>query len=251
MSKKIKILIIGATSTIAEHCARQWLKQQPCEIILCSRNLEKLQRVSQDLKVRYPEAELHLKTLNFLDAVEIEQYINTLYQHHTIDIALIAHGVLPDQEKCQTNLESCQYTMQVNAISPLLFTETIIKHMIEKDHGKLAIISSVAADRARKSNYIYGSAKAMIDKYIQGLQHRLALLHSSVDVTLVKPGPTATTMTLGMTSKGKLASAEDVAQDIVQAIQISKPTLYTPSKWRLLMFIIRHIPFFLFKKIDI
>lgn len=251
MSQKLKILIVGGTSTIAEHCARQWLKQYDCEIILCGRNPEKLQRLCQDLKVRYPKAELQLKTLDFLDAHAIEQYINTLYQHSIIDIALIAHGVLPNQEQCQTDLKLCQQAMQINAISPLLFAETIAKHMIENNHGKLAVIGSVAGDRGRRSNYIYGAAKAMIDKYMQGLQHRLALSHSVVQAILIKPGPTATAMTAELAHTAQLAPVEDVAKDIIQAIEVGKPILYTPSKWRLIMLIIRHIPFFLFKKIDI
>lgn len=251
MSKKVRILIVGGTSAIAEHCARQWLKQQACEIILLGRDLDKLQRVSQDLTVRNPKAELQLKTIDFLDAKSIESYIDGLYQQTPIDIALIAHGTLPDQEQCQNDLLQCQQAMQINAISPLLFAESIAKHMIEKNHGKLAVIGSVAGDRGRKSNYIYGAAKAMIDTYMQGLQHRLALMHSAVQATLIKPGPTATPMTAGLSGKGKLATPESVAKDIVQAIATGKATLYTPGKWAIIMLIIRHLPFFLFKKMDI
>lgn len=251
MSKKLTILIIGATSTIAEHCARQWLKQQSCEVILLGRDLDKLQRVERDLKIRAPEASLQLKTIDFLDAEAIQDYIAELYQQQCIDIALIAHGTLPDQEQCQTDLTVCQQAMQVNAISPILFAEAIVKHMIEKDHGKLAVIGSVAGDRGRKSNYIYGASKAMIDTYMQGLQHRLALINAKVQASLIKPGPTATPMTAGISGKGKLASPEQVANDIVQGIQQGRASIYTPGKWALIMLIIRNLPFFLFKKMDI
>ena len=251
MSNKLRILIVGGTSTIAEHCARVWLKQQPCELILLGRDSEKLQRVINDLKVRNPDANVQMQRVNFLDAQAIQTCIQTLNQQAAIDIALIAHGSLPNQEQCQIDLVQCQQSIEVNAISPVLFTEAIAQYMIERNHGKLAVIGSVAGDRGRKSNYIYGASKAFIDTYVEGLQHRLALTNSKVTTTLIKPGPTATPMTAGITGKGKLASPEQVAQDIVHAIEKGKKTVYTPKKWAIIMMIIRNLPFFLFKKMDI
>ena len=251
MSNKPRILIVGGTSAIAEHCARLWLKQQPCELILLGRDQDKLQRVANDLKVRAPHADIQLQTLDFLNAAEIQDYINNINQKGAIDIALIAHGNLPDQTLCQNDLVQCQQAIEINALSPVLFTEIIAKNMIERNHGKLAVIGSVAGDRGRKSNYVYGASKAMIDKYLQGLQHRLALIGSAVTATLIKPGPTATPMTAGISGKGKLASPEQVANDIVQGIDRAKATVYTPGKWALIMLIIRNLPFFLFRKMDI
>lgn len=251
MSNKLRILIVGGTSTIAEHCARVWLKQQSCELILLGRDHDKLQRVINDLKVRNPYAEIKLQLVNFLDPQAIQTCIQILNQQAAIDIALIAHGNLPNQEQCQIDLTQCQQSIEVNAISPVLFTEAIIQCMIERDHGRLAVIGSVAGDRGRKSNYVYGASKALIDKYLQGLQHRLALSNSNVTATLIKPGPTATPMTARFSRKGKLASPEQVANDIVQGIDKGKATVYTPSKWAIIMLIIRNFPFFLFKKMDI
>lgn len=242
---------MGGTSTIAEHCARVWLKQQPCELILLGRDSEKLQRVINDLKVRNPDANIKMQLVDFLDAQAIQICIQTLNQQAAIDIALIAHGNLPNQEQCQIDLAQCQQSIEINAISPVLFTEAIVQCMIERNHGKLAVIGSVAGDRGRKSNYIYGASKALIDTYVQGLQHRLALMNSKVTATLIKPGPTATPMTAGITGKGKLASPEHVAQDIVYAIETGKVAVYTPKKWEIIMMIIKNLPFFLFKKMDI
>lgn len=242
---------MGGTSVIAEHCARLWLKQQPCELILLGRDQDKLQRVINDLKVRAPHADIELQTLDFLNAAEIQDYINNINQKGAIDIALIAHGNLPNQTLCQNDLIQCQQALEINALSPVLFTEIIVKNMIERNHGKLAVIGSVAGDRGRKSNYVYGASKAMIDKYLQGLQHRLALIGSAVTATLIKPGPTATPMTAGISGKGKLASPEQVANDIVQGISRAKATVYTPGKWALIMLVIRNLPFFVFRKMDI
>lgn len=251
MSNQPRILIVGGTSTIAEHCARLWLKQHPCEIILLGRDQDKLQRVANDLKIRAPQANMQLQTIDFLNAAAIQNCINTINQQGPIDIALIAHGNLPDQDQCQNDIIKCQQAIEVNAISPVLFTEIIAKHMIERNHGKFGVIGSVAGDRGRKSNYVYGASKALIDKYVQGLQHRLALINSNVTVTLIKPGPTATPMTAGISGKGKLATPEQVAEDIISGISKGKKTVYTPGKWALIMLIFRNLPFFLFKKMDI
>lgn len=251
MSNKPKILIVGGTSAIAEHCARLWIKQDACELILLGRDQEKLQRVASDLKVRSPEVKIQLQTVDFLNAAAIQNCINSINQQGAIDLALIAHGNLPDQDRCQNDLIQCQQAIEINAVSPVLFTEIIAKHMIERNHGKLGVIGSVAGDRGRKSNYVYGASKALIDKYVQGLQHRLALIGSDVSATLIKPGPTATPMTAEISGKGKLATPEQVASDIVRGISQGKVTVYTPGKWALIMLVIRNLPFFLFKKMDI
>lgn len=251
MSNKPKILIVGGTSAIAEHCARLWIKQDACELILLGRDQEKLQRVASDLKVRSPEVKIQLQTVDFLNAAAIQNCINSINQQGAIDLALIAHGNLPNQDRCQNDLIQCQQAIEINAVSPVLFTEIIAKHMIERNHGKLGVIGSVAGDRGRKSNYVYGASKALIDKYVQGLQHRLALIGSDVSATLIKPGPTATPMTAEISGKGKLATPEQVASDIVRGISQGKVTVYTPGKWALIMLVIRNLPFFLFKKMDI
>lgn len=251
MSNQPRILIIGGTSTIAEHCARQWLATGAAEVILVARNLEKLNRVVQDLKVRYPNAEIKPQQADFLSIPSIQSCIEQIYAQATIDIALIAHGTLPDQQACEHHLNLMKEAIDINALSPVLFTEAILTKMIQLNFGRIAVIGSVAGDRGRKSNYIYGASKALIEKYVQGVQHRLALTGSDVRATLIKPGPTATAMTAHITGKGKLASPAQVAQQIVQAIQQAKPVLYTPGKWAVIMFIIKNLPFFLFKKMDI
>ncbi|WOE31305.1 MULTISPECIES: SDR family NAD(P)-dependent oxidoreductase [unclassified Acinetobacter] len=251
MSKKQRILIIGATSTIAEHCARQWLAKDVTEIILVARNLEKLHRMAQDLKVRYPHVEIQLQQVDFLSVASVQVCIEQIYVQAAIDIALIAQGTLPDQQACENNLELLKQAIDINALSPVLFSEMILSKMIALNFGRLAVIGSVAGDRGRKSNYIYGASKALIEKYVQGVQHRLALIGSDVSITLIKPGPTATAMTENMATTKSLASPEQVAKAILQAVEQRKHVLYTPAKWAVIMLIIKNLPFFLFKKMDI
>ena len=122
--------------------------------------------------------------------------------------------------------------------------------MEKADQGTLAIIGSVAGDRGRKSNYVYGAAKGLVTRYAQGFQHRLA--NTNVNVVLVKPGPTDTPMTAGMKGKGpKMADVTAVASSIVGGIAKSTPIIYAPAKWAVIMMVIRHLPRFIFNKMNI
>ncbi|ALH95127.1 SDR family NAD(P)-dependent oxidoreductase [Acinetobacter equi] len=251
MLNKQKILIIGGTSAIAEQCARQWLSQGMIDAILVGRNQEKLERIVNDLRVRFPQSKIDFQLVDFLSISSIQECINNAYLDSPIDIALIAHGTLPDQILCENKMKDLKQAIEINAFSPVVFAESILNKMIQLDSGKLAVIGSVAGDRGRKSNYVYGASKAFIDRYVEGMQHRLALIKSSVSVTLIKPGPTATPMTEEISGKGKFASPEQVAKEIVKGVLKAKRTIYTPKKWAIIMFVIRHLPFFLFKKMDI
>lgn len=243
------IVIIGATSAIATHCARLWA-QTTCVFTLVGRDHEKLQRLAADIKVRSPQSELHVVTTDFNDPTAIQKAVDTIVAKATIDIALIAHGALPDQSACQNDLQLCHDTLSINGISPVLFAEAFAQHMARNDRGALALIGSVAGDRGRKSNYVYGAAKGLVARYAQGLQHRFA--DSGVKVVLLKPGPTDTPMTAHMKEGGaKFAPVETVAVQCVAAIEQGKPVAYVPGKWWLIMQVIRHLPAFIFNKMNI
>lgn len=243
-----RIVIIGATSSIAEHCARLWVKDM-VDLTLVGRNQSRLDQIAQDLSVRSPQSVIATRVVNFEDPVAIDALVSEL-SGSPIDVALIAHGSLPDQQECQNDLVLCKDTLEVNGVSPVLFAEAFLKHMERHDAGALAIISSVAGDRGRKSNYVYGAAKGLVTRYAQGLQHRLA--KANVSVVLIKPGPTDTPMTSFYKAKGvRMSSVEDVAQIIVDGIGKLKPVIYAPAKWALIMMVIRHIPGKLFGRLDI
>lgn len=245
-----RIVIVGATSAMAEHCARIWLAQQSAQITLIARDMAKLERVAQDLQVRSPQSQITLSTCDFLSPIAIAQSVDDTAASGPIDIALIAHGTLPDQAQCQRDLQVTAQTLEINAISPVLFAERIAMHMECTGHGRLALIGSVAGDRGRQSNYVYGAAKGLMERYAQGLQHRFA--GTGITVTLIKPGPTATPMTSSLSQNvGKLASVESVAASIVSAVDAGKPVAYAPGKWWLIMMVIRHLPKFVFNKMRI
>jgi short-subunit dehydrogenase len=245
-----RIVVIGANSAIAEHCMRQWVGMAAVDLILVSRNPEKAERVAADLQVRSPASNINCVTTDFLNPQAIQQCAETIALGGALDLVLIAHGALPDQVSCQQDLALCSKSLTVNGISPALFAEAFAGHMQKADTGILAVIGSVAGDRGRKSNYVYGSAKGMVCRYVQGLQHRLS--NCGVRVVLIKPGPTDTPMTSHFRRQGaRLAKVEHVAQCIVRGIESKKRVIYAPSKWWLIMLLIRHLPLFLFNRLDI
>lgn len=245
-----KIVIVGATSAIAEHCARLWLAQARSEVILLGRDLAKTERVAADLRVRGAPSEVTAVQADFADPQAIGRQVDAICATGPVDIVLIAHGSLPDQAQCQGDLEANRDALSVNGISPVLYAEAFAGHMQRAGRGTLGLIGSVAGDRGRKSNYVYGAAKGLVTRYAQGLQHRLAA--SKVKVVLIKPGPTDTPMTAHLKQQGgKLASVEQVAREIVAGMAKGRLTVYAPGKWWLIMMIIRHLPHAIFKKMDI
>lgn len=249
-NNKKRIVIIGATSAIAEQCARLWVNEDAIDLTLVGRDKAKTERVAADLRVRSPQSVIQIHEADFIDPLAIRQLIDGIFAKGAVQIVMIAHGSLPDQVTCQQDLGICNDTLTLNGISPVLFAEGFAGHMQKADFGTLAIISSVAGDRGRQSNYVYGAAKGMVTRYAQGLQHRLA--GTGVKVVLIKPGPTDTPMTAHLKRQGsRLASVEEVAELIVTAVRQGKPVVYTPTKWALIMMVIRHLPNFVFNKLKI
>jgi decaprenylphospho-beta-D-erythro-pentofuranosid-2-ulose 2-reductase len=247
---KTRIVIIGATSAIAEHCARLWVKDTMVDLTLVGRDPGKTERVAADLRVRSPQSTIRVLEADFIDPLAVRKLVDGIVAERTVDTVLIAHGSLPDQAACQQDLAACNDALTVNGISPVLFAEAFVGHMQKANHGTLAIIGSVAGDRGRKSNYIYGACKGLIARYAQGLQHRLA--GTAVRVVLVKPGPTETPMTAHLTGSSlKLAKVELVAMDVVQGMKAGSLTVYTPAKWRAIMMVIIHLPASIFGKINV
>jgi decaprenylphospho-beta-D-erythro-pentofuranosid-2-ulose 2-reductase len=244
-----RIAIIGATSSIAEQCARIWAQQGSVELILVGRCQKKLEVVSADLLVRSPNTKIELVTTDFIDPNAIQKIVDSLFAVGRIDIALIAHGALPEQQDCQSNLALNFNAIEINGISPALYAEAFAQHMSILNLGSIGIIGSVAGDRGRKSNYVYGSAKGLVTRYAQGMQHRFA--GTGVSITLIKPGPTNTPMTAAMKGSEKFASPKEVAKIITSGIESKKAVIYAPAKWKFIMMVIRHLPSFIFNKMNI
>lgn len=250
VDNKKRIVIIGGTSTIAMHCARLWVEKEPVILTLVSRDKAKTEQLAADLRVRNSQTVIQIIEAHFLDPLAIRQLVDSIVAEGPVHLVLIAHGSLPNQSACQQDLIACRDALTINAISPVLFAEAFAGHMQTADLGTLAIIGSVAGDRGRRSNYVYGAAKGLITRYVQGLQHRLS--KTNVKVILIKPGPTDTPMTAHLKQQmNHMATPEDVAKTIVSGIEKGRHILYAPTKWALIMMVIRHLPRFIFNRMEI
>jgi decaprenylphospho-beta-D-erythro-pentofuranosid-2-ulose 2-reductase len=246
---RLRIVVVGATSGIAEQCCRLWVERGAIDLTLVARDAHKAEPIAADLRVRSPDSTVTLMTADFLATSEIVRVAEETTRAGPIDIVLIAHGVMPRQELC-ADLAVCRDTLEVSAVSPALFAEAFAGHFAKAGRGTIAIIGSVAGDRGRKANYTYGAAKGLLARYAEGLEHRFA--GTGVSVVLLKPGPTDTPMAAEHKARGRrLASAESVAQVIVRGIDRRKPVVYAPPVWQLVMLIVRHIPRVVFNRLDI
>jgi len=235
---------------MAEHCARLWVSESPKNMVLLGRDEAKTERVAQDLRIRSDQSVIAVEATDFFNPQKIREWADGVCATGVPDIVLVAHGSLPDQKECQQDLLQNHQVLQLNGTSPVLFAEAFAGHMEQANKGTLAIIGSVAGDRGRKSNYVYGAAKGLVTRYAQGLQHRLA--STNVNVVLIKPGPTDTPMTAALKGKGpKMADVTAVARRIVSGIAKGKPVVYAPAKWAVIMMVIRHLPRIIFNKMDI
>ena len=241
-----RVLIIGATSAIAEHCARIWASKGDA-MHLVARNEQHVQAIASDLTVRgASEVTTYCLDLNNVDRHE-ELLSAATDALGSVDIVLIAHGTLSNQKTCELSVEETLKEIQTNAISTISLLTLIANKFEAKKSGTICVISSVAGDRGRASNYVYGSAKAMVTAFTSGLRQRL--YKSNVSVVTVKPGFVDTPMTIGF-KKGLLwAKPTKVAALIVNAIDKKKAEVYVPSFWRLIMHLILWIPTFIFQRV--
>ncbi len=240
------ILIIGATSAIAESVARKYAAQGD-KLYLIARNEPRLTTIAADLRIR-GAADVVVATMDVNDFSTHNSVVEKAYVAlSTIDVVLIAYGSLPEQKALEKSAQDTVESCNTNALSVISFLTILANRFEEQKHGTIAVITSVAGDRGRQSNYIYGASKAMVSVFLQGLRNRL--YHSQVNVLDIKPGFVDTPMTAHIKKGGPLwAQPEAVAKDIVKAIEKKKDILYTPFFWRYIMLIIRSIPEAVFKK---
>lgn len=234
-----RILIVGATSAIAHAVARRYAVRR-ASLYLLARRADLLSENADDLRVRGAS---DVRSATF-DALDIDSHAATIAAAFAafdgFDAVLVAHGVLPDQMRCQASVAETLMSFDVNARSVIALLTPIAGAMERQGKGVIGVISSVAGERGRASNYVYGAAKAAVSTFAAGLRHRLHA--SNVRVVTVLPGFVDTPMTAAV-QKGPLwASPDRVAADIEAALDRRSGVVYTPGFWRVIMLLIRWVP---------
>jgi len=241
----VKILIIGATSAIAKATARLYAEQN-AEFFILGRDEARLAALGDDLTVRGGKL-LGTTALDFTSTAEHKDALNTAFETmKSIDLSLICHGDLPDQSVCESNYEAALSAINVNALSTLSMLGILGELFMEQGNGTIAVVTSVAGDRGRQPNYVYGAAKAMVSTYLQGFRGRV--FQHGVHVLDIKPGLVDSPMTAQF-EKGPLWSEpEIVAKAILSGVKYKRHTIYSPGYWRIIMLVVTSIPEFIFKR---
>ncbi|HEY4950934.1 MAG TPA: SDR family NAD(P)-dependent oxidoreductase [Candidatus Acidoferrales bacterium] len=243
-----RVLILGATSGIAQEASRCFAAAH-ARLFLVARDPEKLKALTDDLKIRGAES-VETCEADLTDDSSIPLIISkSVAVWGGLDAALIAHGTLPDQMSVENDPALLRNSIEVNYVSAVSLLMQLGKAFEDQRSGVLAIIGSVAGDRGRRSNYVYGSAKAALATFVAGLRLRLAT--ANVQVVLIKPGWVSTPMTAHLPQNFLFASAQQVGRGVYQAIISPRPIVYLPWYWKWIMRMIRSLPEPAFAKLNL
>ena len=244
-----KILVMGAASAIAEATARVFA-QRGDALFLVGRKAEVLESMAADLRVRgAPTVGIHAMDANDFDGHEamLDLAESTL---GGLDVVLIAHGTLGDQKASEGSVAVALRELNTNGVSVVALLPLIAQRFEQRRAGTIVVISSVAGDRGRQSNYVYGSAKALVSAFTSGLRQRLYPL--GIPVITIKPGGVDTPMTAAFPKGALWAKPQQIAAGIVSAVDRgSAAGLYLPWFWRWIMLIIRSIPESIFRRLKL
>lgn len=222
--------------------------EKRAHLFLVARDSAKLEELRQDLVTR--GATVAVEQCDLTDFARHEELQRKAVENlGGIDVALLAHGTLSDQKQCEHDINSLRREVDINFVSYASLLHGLAGYLESKGTGTIVAISSVAGDRGRQSNYVYGSAKAALSAFLSGLRNRLA--PSGVHVVTVKPGFVSTKMTAHLKKNALFAEPGSVAKGIVRAVDSKKNVVYLPFFWCPIMMVIKSIPEFIFKRLKL
>jgi short-subunit dehydrogenase len=242
-------LVVGATSAIGRAIAAQ-LAAAGFDLVLAGRREAELERNARDLEIRFGVA-ASVRTFDALDFDTYEAFFASCREPSGATLAgvVLCHGEMPEQSEAEADAALTRRLIDVNYASPVCLLEIAARHFQDLGRGFVCALSSVAGDRGRPSNHIYGSSKAALSTYLQGLRSRMA--RHGVRVVTVKPGFVDTALTYGRPGLFLVASPEKVARDVLRGIERDRAVVYTPRFWALILGIIRSIPDPIFKRLPL
>ena len=239
MNSGQRILVFGATSAICHELLKLYAVQDSL-FFLVARNEHKLSAVADDLGVRGGRMAGSV-SYDFNDWEKHEAVVDQANSClGEIDVVIVAHGSLPDQAECEASSPAVKACMDDNFTSATVIIQRSARLLAQQGRGTLAVFSSVAGDRGRKSNYVYGAAKAGIDALLQGLRGRFS--GTDVNIVNIKPGMVVSPMTDDMQHGALWATPAAIAPKIYRAIARGRAVSYVPGYWRLIMLVIRMLP---------
>lgn len=243
----MQLLILGANSEVAEAVARKFAQREKANLSLASRNLELLEKQARDLEIRC-QVKATALLFDAVDYVSHEAFYRSLEPKP--DGVLLAFGYLGDQPKAQEDFQEARRIIEANFLGAVSILEIVAQDFARRGHGFIVGISSVAGERGRQSNYLYGAAKGALTIYLSGLRNRLH--KHGVRVITVLPGFIRTKMTEHLDLPEKLlAEPDEAAEDIYAAYKKGKEVIYTRWLWRWIMAIIKAIPETIFKRLKL
>lgn len=247
MSAAGVVVILGATSAMAEAVARLYAAEG-APLVLVGRRAERLQLMAEDLKARgAPSAEV--QTADLAKPKSADKQLAAWTGGRQVQAVLLFYGVLGDQARAEQDIAYAREVLAVGFTSAAEWSLAASNLLQAQGGGSLVVVGSVAGDRGRQSNYVYGAAKAGLGVLVQGIAHRFALAGSPARAVLVKPGFVDTPMTAHLPKGGPLwASPEAVAKVIRRAADRGGPVQYAPAFWRLILLVIRLVPAFVFHR---
>jgi decaprenylphospho-beta-D-erythro-pentofuranosid-2-ulose 2-reductase len=241
------LLLLGGTSEIGLATAERWLQGGPVRVVLAGRQSPRL----ADAAARLERAGARVETVDFdaRDAAVHTEAVRKAFAGGDIDVALVAFGLLGDQEKAWQDIDVAVELAEVNYVAAVSVGVALAAEFRRQGHGHLVALSSVAGERARRSNFVYGSTKAGLDAFYTGLTE--ALRGDGIGVTVVRPGFVHTKMTAGMDAAPLSTTPEKVAEVITSAVASGKELVWAPAPLRAVMSVLRHIPRPIFRRLPV
>ena len=243
-----KILIIGANSALALPCIKIWAKKD-YSLFLVGRNEEKLKNLKNDLEKKY-NINIQISVKNLINKKNCDELKDEYFrENNSLDILFICYGILGEQENLISNNDSLVNNVFVNSTSKMIIINSFLNHFKKQKKGSIAVITSVAGDIGKSSNFIYGSSNATLSNYLSGL--RQYLFRFGVNVVNIKPGLLDTPMTSNFKKNFLFSNPNKVCITLVNSIEKKNNDVYLPFYWRYIIFVIKLIPKFLFNRLKI
>lgn len=243
------LLVLGGSSDIARATARRLVRDRTRTVILAGRDPEGMAPLARELEALGAQT---VETVGFdaLDTDSHQEFVDDVFERHgDIDAVLLAFGVLGDQQKAEKDPGAALHVIETNYVGAVSVLVPVSQRLRNQGHGTLVVLSSVAGERARRSNFVYGSSKAGLDAFSQGLSY--ALDGSGVQVLIVRPGFVRTKMTAGMKPAPFSTDAETVAEAIEQGIRDGSDVVWVPGIVRWVMSLLRHLPRAIFRRLPL